>query len=119
MLAKLRDTGSWPTWVPGVREVVGEPPSIELQFGGPRPFRCGVALEARDDGLGFQLEQGELRVFSGSVTVEAEAVHVEIDLRFGPTVPGMLWRSLETDYLRDLITGLTGGAPPGSGRHAG
>ncbi|MEZ4323161.1 MAG: hypothetical protein R3F61_37190 [Myxococcota bacterium] len=114
-LRNLHDPTSWTAWVPGLRAVRGEAPRLELEFGGPRPFRVVVQVGFPADGVTLQLEEGEVQNLSGSVTLEPAALHVDVELEVGPTVPGILLTSLESDYVTQLAEALAP-APRGSDR---
>ncbi len=106
VLERVQVPREWSSRVPGLREVVGRIPRLTLYFGGPRPFQCVIQVTVHDDGLVFDLEEGEPRSFAGRVTVHEDTLEIDVSLDVGRTVPGMLQTTLETDLVQRLANNL-------------
>ena len=71
--AALRDPARWPSWVPGLTEVVAVPKGggkheVEIRLRGPRAFRARLEVVSGEEGVRFDLIEGDASALRGDST---------------------------------------------------
>jgi hypothetical protein len=102
--AALREPQRWPSWVPGLSEVVAVPKGggrheVEIRLRGPRPFRARLEVAPFEEGVRFDLIEGDASALRGEIRADGAAdgcvAAAEVDVAFPLAIPGALMAELE------------------------
>jgi hypothetical protein len=100
----LREPARWPSWVPGLTEVVAVPKGggkheVEIRLRGPRAFRARLEVVSAEEGVRFDLIEGDASALRGEIRADGSAedcvATAEVEVVFPLAIPGALMAELE------------------------